>query len=343
VSTPASPPTDLRPLALGEIVDRTATFWRTHLGALFRLFLGYQLCVYALSKSFVLLASRYFPLFGRGGVQLASNLDAAALLKQYLSACAAAMLLAVAVLWMSWQIGVAGTRYAVTRLTGAPAPLEDCLRRMWQKFGATTGAFLLSLLWALGISLLCMLPGTVMAVLGALFAFGTTLGLVAVIGGIILTVLGGVVGLLWYALRFMLVSQVLAMEDVGALGAYRRCGALVRGKLGAGPMGRVALRATLLYTSVLLLVFSVSIVSSMPSFIIQVVFGHIFDPSRTNPDAVPQLLLVPAELFQVGIQALFAPLVMLCAAFFYVDMRVRREGLDLELKLGATQPPEAQG
>jgi len=327
----AKAPVELRPLALGEIVDRTATFWRQHVGALFRLFLGYQLCVYAFSKGFALLASRYFPLFGRGGVQLVSSLDPAELREQVLSGLGAVLILVFGLWWMSWQVGVAGTHFAVSRMTGTPAPLEACLGRMWRKAGATTGVYFVSLLWAVGACVLCMLPGVGVMVLGLLASADGPLRLVLVIVGLCLCGLGYLVALLWYALRFMLVSQVLAMEEVDAFGAFRRSGALMRGTLGEGLLGRVALRATLLYTAVMLLLFSINLVAATPSMIIQSVYGHIFEGARANPDAVPQLLLIPVELLQVGLQAVFAPLAVLCAAVFYVDMRVRREGFDLEL------------
>ena len=72
---------------------------------------------------------------------------------------------------------------------------------------------------------------------------------------------------------------------------------------------------------------------ALPALVVQGVYGNIFDPTHATPDAVPQALLVPAELLQVLVQSLFSPLYIAFAALFYVDMRVRREGLDLELAL----------
>ena len=44
-------PPDLRPLELGELIDRTISFWRAHLKPLFALGVGFQLVIYALSKA----------------------------------------------------------------------------------------------------------------------------------------------------------------------------------------------------------------------------------------------------------------------------------------------------
>lgn len=331
--TPASNPPDLRPLELGEIVDRTATFWRSNLGALFRLFLAYQLTVYVVMKVCTFAIYRAFPLFTRGrAISESTNLDA--LVPQFLGGTSALMVVAIVVWWATWVTGVAGTRYSVDLMLGKPASLEQGVRRAWQKLSATTGAFALSLVWGFGVGLLCMVPGVALIGLGAWI--GGLGALLAVLGAIVLG-LGMIGALLWYALRFMLVAQVLAMEDVGAWGALRRSGRLLSGRIGPGFFSLVAVRATILYTAVMFLLLSVNLVSSMPALIIQSTYGHIFDPAHSDPNAVPQALLIPAELFQVGLQALFSPLLVIFAAVFYVDMRVRREGLDLELKLAA--PP----
>ena len=60
---------DLRPLSLGEIIDRAATIWRTHWKALFKLFLGFQLATYVLMKGWELVAKTWFPI-SRGGARL---------------------------------------------------------------------------------------------------------------------------------------------------------------------------------------------------------------------------------------------------------------------------------
>ncbi|HLL55736.1 MAG TPA: hypothetical protein VK447_19400 [Myxococcaceae bacterium] len=330
---PPAPP-DLRPLALGEIVDRTATFWRKNLGPLFRLFLGYQLVVYLMVKGYTLLGRRYFPSFQQGS-DFGRGLGEDALFQQVAAGFGATVALGLVLGWSNWVAGVAGTRFAVKRMLGEPASLEDGVRRAFSRLGTTTFAFLASLLWAFGMLLVCMLPGIGVTVLGAINGRDGRGVIVFVIFAVLFLVLGMLAGLLWYALRFMLTSQVLAMEDVGAWEALRRAGVLISGKIGEGFMDRVAVRATVLYTAVIFLLLSINLVSSMPSLIIQSTYGNLFDPAKRNPDAVPQALLIPAELFQVAFQAVFAPILVIFAAVFYVDMRVRREGLDLELKLGS--------
>ena len=94
-------------------------------------------------------------------------------------------------------------------------------------------------------------------------------------------------------------------------------------------------------TWVFAILLVVGIVTGVPAMIVEFAYGHPFDPAGSDPDAVPQLLLIPAQLLQVGAQAVFSPLYLVFGALFYVDMRVRREGLDLELKLEATSAADA--
>ena len=56
---------------------------------------------------------------------------------------------------------------------------------------------------------------------------------------------------------------------------------------------------------------------------------------RDRLSLAPQALFVPAELLQVVGQAVFNPLGLVVYATLYLDMRVRREGLDLERRLDA--------
>src|SRR5207244_5838915 len=60
---------DLRPLTLGEVVDRSASLWRAHWKALFQLYLGFQLGEFVLLKAWEVITVRYFPI-ARGGQRM---------------------------------------------------------------------------------------------------------------------------------------------------------------------------------------------------------------------------------------------------------------------------------
>ena len=149
-------------------------------------------------------------------------------------------------------------------------------------------------------------------------------------------VLATIVLILWFIIRFILVSQIIAMEPLGALAAFRRADALSSGRVETGAGGLVKLRLTVLVTIMGSVLFIVNTVASMPIFVAAAVYGAGLGPGHGIDDVVPLAVMVPLQLVQTVLSALVAPLYVIFQTFFYADMRVRREGLDLELALQAT-------
>ncbi|WP_375773151.1 hypothetical protein NR798_20420 [Archangium gephyra] len=333
------PPSDLRPLALGEIIDRAATFWRKHFKTLFLLSLGFNLVSYILTKGLQLAAQRSY-----GAILTAlRGQDLSALASEY----GRFLPMLVAILGISYWVyslnTLAVARYVVPTQLGESASPADGMQRVLKKAGTFTGAYLLSLLWAVGAMLLMMLPGALLTGAGGLIVVRTegavsgarVLGWILVAVGPILMALGLLGGLLWYLLRFSLLAPVLAMEELPVVRSFRRSGALLSGRVAPGFTGRVTVRAMLLVTVVSLILLAVSILCGLPAMLVQLTHGNPLDPAAAAANPVPQSLLVPAELLQVVGQAVFNPLGIVVYAMLYLDMRVRREGLDLERRLEA--------
>jgi hypothetical protein len=338
---PVSPPlSDLRPLGLGEIIDRSATFWRKHLKHLFLLSFGFNLLTYILTKS-LQLAMRSTLAMLQGATKGEGDMEAALLGYGQFLLMTAGML--VATFWLYWLSTLVVSRYVVPAQLGEPVAPAEGVRRGLNRLGTFTGAYALSLLWAVGANLLMVLPGGLVSVAGgAMLALSSAPGLrmaggIVLVVGILLVMLGGLAGLLWYLLRFSLLGPVLAMEELSAVRAFRRSGELLSGRVEPGFLGRVRVRAMILVTVVSAILLAVSILSGMPALIVQFAYGNPLDPMNANP--VPQALLVPAELLQVMGQAVFSPLGLVFYALMYLDLRVRREGLDLEQRLEARSTP----
>ncbi|HEX8821974.1 MAG TPA: hypothetical protein VF794_18750 [Archangium sp.] len=336
-----SPPlSDLRPLGLGEIIDRSATFWRKHLKHLFLLSFGFNLLTYILTKS-LQLAMRSTLAMLQGATKGEGDMEAALLGYGQFLLMTAGML--VATFWLYWLSTLVVSRYVVPAQLGEPVAPAEGVRRGLNRLGTFTGAYALSLLWAVGANLLMVLPGGLVSVAGgAMLALSSAPGLrmaggIVLVVGILLVMLGGLAGLLWYLLRFSLLGPVLAMEELSAVRAFRRSGELLSGRVEPGFLGRVRVRAMILVTVVSAILLAVSILSGMPALIVQFAYGNPLDPMNANP--VPQALLVPAELLQVMGQAVFSPLGLVFYALMYLDLRVRREGLDLERRLEARSTP----
>lgn len=332
------PLSDLRPLALGEIIDRSATFWRTHLKPLFLLGLGFNLVTYILTKSLQLLMQDSLTTIQ--GAATGGDLETMGL--EYARFLSATVGMMVAAFWLYFLGMLVVARYVVPTVLGEPARPVDGLRRALQRLGVFTGAYLLSLLWGAVVTLLLTLPGVGLFGAGVvvLTQQGATgarvLGGVLLFGGAILAGLGLLAGLLWYLLRFSLLAPVIAQEDLSAVRSFRRSGELLSGRVEPGFLGRVKVRAMLLVTVVSVILLAVSLLSGMPALIVQFSYGNPMDPMAAAANPVPQGILVPAELFQVLGQAVFNPLGLVVYAMFYLDLRVRREGLDLEQRVEAT-------
>ncbi|MDC0707341.1 hypothetical protein POL68_02555 [Stigmatella sp. ncwal1] len=331
-----------RPLALGEMIDRSATFWRAHLKPLFWLCFGFELVNYILTKAMVLSLERTNALFQADATAQAQS-DPLGMLGDAGIMLVSSSALWLVLIWSYWMATLAVTRYVVPLQFGETAQPADGLRRGWSKLASFTGAYLLSQLWALGALLAMVLPG------GALFGVGFLLardgegasGLVSIVLiaiGSLLIFLGALAALLWYFLRFSLLAPVFAMEDLGAVAAFRRSGRLISGRVQAGFLGHVKVRAMLLLTIMSGILIAISFVSGLPAWIVRLSYANPLDPVAVAANPIPQTLLVPVELIQVVGQSLFTPLALVFSAMFYLDMRMRREGLDLERRLDAPRP-----
>jgi hypothetical protein len=329
-----APALDLRPLDMGELVDRSTGLWRRHLRELFRLQLGFSLVLYALGKGVVLSVARWSPLF-LGGEAFTNAVTSRPeeVLRQLPAALGLFSVYFVLSGWVNWQGWVAVSDFAVGRWLQRDVSVEGSLRRALRRASASSGAFAIATLYVLASTTVFMLPGA--GLFGLILAAVSSPVVAGVLGvvGAVLVALGGLAGILWCVLRFLLTCQVLAVEDVSGLQAIRRSGRLISGRVGPGFLGWVKVRATILVTVVALMVLVVMLVSGLPSLVVQVIYGNLLDPAHATPQAIPQGMLVPAELIEVLVQSAFSPLYIAFAALFYADMRVRREGLDLELAL----------
>lgn len=325
----------LRPLGLGELIDRSVNFWRSHWRPLFWLLLGFQLVEGALLAAARGLTRVLFP--------LASDVEA---IKQGTDGAVVHMggalsllaLAAIGSLFVAQIAGVAATHFSFSRLTDRGHPDgSDSFRHAASRLGTITGAFLLSMAWSVVVMVLLLLPaaglGAGAIALGLSHQGGPALAL-AVLAAMAL-ILGAIVLVLWFAIRFILVSQIIAVEPLGAVATFRRANAMSSGRIAPGAGGLVKLRLTVLVTIISMVLLMVGLVASMPMLIAGAVFGANFTPGHTLNDVIPLWALLPLQLLQSVLGALSAPLYVVFQTFFYIDMRVRREGLDLELALGA--------
>ncbi|MFO0597542.1 MAG: hypothetical protein U0228_19710 [Myxococcaceae bacterium] len=323
----------LRPLGLGELIDRSFNFWRSHWKPLFQLVLGFQLVTYVVVASSQGISRKLFPL-ASDPVALQKTPDLA--LPHLMGQIGMLTLASVVALYVSQVATVAITWFTWNRVTGrgTPGPRES-FQHAAARFGSISSAFALSMAWSAGAFVLSTIPG---AALGALSTLLLTRDSRA--GAVALLVLATVVLLvawvalfLWFVLRFILVSQIIAVEDAGGLAAFRRSNVLSSGRVGPNVIDLVKLRLTVLVTVMGVIFVVLTMVNSMPLLIVGSIYGANFNPGTTVNDVVPAWVLLPVQLLQTVAGSLIAPMLGVFQSWFFVDMKMRREGLDLELAL----------
>jgi hypothetical protein len=238
-------------------------------------------------------------------------------------------------LFVSQFTSVAATHFLYGRVLGTSSPtVSASLAVARDALGPSTGAFALSLGWTALAQVLALLPAALSG-LGA-FALQSSAPLAGgalLVLAVVALVLGEIVLVLWFIIRFVLMPQVIAVEHASAFAAFRRADTLSSGRVGEGLLGVVKLRLTVLISVVGAILVLLSVVNSVPSLVLGAIYGASFQPGHTVDDLVPQAILVPVEVLEVMVGSLIAPLFDAFKVVFYVDMRTRREGLDLELKL----------
>lgn len=332
--------TSLRPLALGEIIDRSASAWREHWKPLFRLYLGFQLVQYVLLKLWQLALQAWFP------AALSSARMAEAIKTSPLSAALQLLVgmgtLLLTTLYFTQVASVALTGFVYPRLTGTGQPsLGDALRLGLRRLGPTSGAFAISVGWSVVVALLIQVPtAALLGITAALAAKSSAVGM-AIFAGLtgLVGALASLLTLQWFIVRFFCLSQVAAVEDIGAWRIFQRANELSSGRVEPGLLGLVKMRLTMLITVVGAILGILFIVTSVPEALVEVLYGNALDPTNADHSAVPATLLIPAELLQLVASSAFAPVYAVFQVLFYVDMRVRREGLDLELELAPKPAP----
>lgn len=270
---------DLRPLSLGELLDRTFTLYRGH----FLLFAG----ISAIPHVFVLLIQLAQTMFSpAGGIfAVATNPNVSGQMPGFSAAGIADTLafgfaaLVVSVLASLYSQGA--TVIAVSDLyLGRTMTLGEAFRRVRGEIGTIFGV----------------------AVLGGL----------AVIGGLILLIIPGI----YIALRLAVAVQAAVLENIGPADAMSRSFSLTKDNAG---------RVFLIYLLYIFLLYGAVALLGMP-FIVGTML------TKSNPD----LLRLFTMLTQVGsfiAEALVIPFATIAMSLFYYDMRVRKEGFDLQMMM----------
>jgi hypothetical protein len=299
---------ELRPLSLGELMDRTFQLYR----ARFALFFGIAAVASALEMVWSL--GRIF--------------EAKALVSRHLSPVTIQATTSATGI-VSWAVtfGVAGLAMAATNRAvtavyeGKPTGIASAygqtrphwLRYMW----LNVVTFLLA--WGLVVLILGVAVGAVLVARKATSLSQANM-VTFIYGGVGLFILLALPLCVWLTLRYALANPASVTETLGVRKALKRSVFLSKEMRG---------RIFVLLLVIFLAQTIVAIALTAPVFALLI----------RNPNHVP--LAVTAYLLVVGFvdSALIKPIYSIGLTLFYLDARIRKEGFDVEWLLEHSAPP----
>ncbi|MFF8840587.1 hypothetical protein [Streptomyces sp. NPDC015130] len=305
----------LRPLGMGEILDGSVktlrTYWRT--------VLSFSVTVAVISQIANILAERYLvpktPAISPDATpaeQLEQSVQSA---QNSMIALAPALLVTL----MASVVCAALLTVVVSRaVLGRPVSLGEAWREARPRLLQLIGLTLLMAALSAGILFVGLLPGLLV---------GGTLG-----GALILFLgLGATAVMVWLVVRFSLASPALMLERQGVMTSLRRSAKLVQGS-----WWRIF--GITVLTQLLIFVFAMII--AIPFTIVAIaVDGEGFSGLLTG--SAPTFgwsFLIITGIGGILTSAVTYPISAGVTVLLYVDQRIRREALDLELARAAGLP-----
>ncbi len=297
----------IRPLGLGEVIDRAVALTRRHFRPLFLAMLVLEAPALALAHAQQARTGELLGLVSdpvRAGAALAP-----------LGASFAALLAVLLALQLAATAAAAAIVAPSLDPRGAAGP--SAARRVLAV--STSGAVQLA---ALAVAPAAgALPGIVLAVR----AQALETRLVGIVAALV-----GSLGLFLLALvRLVLVPAVAAVEGRGGVSAALRSWRLMAPRRGSSLVDRPGVRASLVLMATFLLALAVNGVAGVPRAIAARVAG------TTGPlgllGTLPLAAEVPISLFEAAASAALQPFSLVAVAVLYFDRRARTEALDVEI------------
>ncbi|BFP54873.1 hypothetical protein ACWGBY_26355 [Streptomyces griseus] len=305
----------LRPLSLGEILDGSVSALRAH----WRTALGFSLAVSVVTQIGIILMQRYLlpePTSvdpnATGAEALRQTADSAR--STLLALGPASLVSMIATLFTASIVTVVISRSVLGRPTTLSDAWAEARPRILPLLGLTVlVAVIMATIMTVGIG-----PGLLLgSEAGAALAF---LGFAA-----------ACVVMLWLNVSFALAAPALMLERQSIVAALRRSAKLVRGAWWR-TFGILALTW--------LLTFLLTFLVSIPFGAIAVIADgtDVSEFFSSNPPSFGWPFLIITGIGEVIVSTLIYPFVAGVMALLYVDQRIRREALDLDLARAADLP-----
>ncbi|MEU5819503.1 glycerophosphoryl diester phosphodiesterase membrane domain-containing protein [Streptomyces sp. NPDC047803] len=305
----------LRPLGVGEILDGAVSTMRAH----WRTVLGITLTVSVITQTAILLIRRYLL---PDPPSVDANATGSEALRQLneslrynlLDGAPPQLVSMLATIFTTAVLTVVISRSVL----GRPVTLSDAWAEARPRLLPLLGLTLLLAVTAAAIMTAGILPG---------FLIGDTAG----VGLAFLGLLAAIIIFLWLAVRFILAAPALMLERQSIIASMRRSAKLVRGAWWR-MFGILAL------TWVLTVI--VALVVGIPFAIVAVGLddGSLSSFLTKGPSEFGWPFLIVSAIGDVVVTTITYSLSAGVMALLYVDQRIRREALDLDLARAAGLP-----
>ena len=296
---------DLRPLTLGELLDRSFWLFRRHFG----LFVG-LMAVPSVITLFFGVVLLVFPEIIKDPQRTGSEPDPATI-ALFAVVGILGFTVFMIVYWVAYMITLGATTAAVSELyVGRTATIVSSYARVRGMVGKLA---LVTLLIALRVLAVFIVSFAVAAVVGIVLAIALgPLAMVLVFAG----TMAGMLACFVYSLRFSVAVPALVLEQVTAADAVRRSVDLTKDNLG---------RTAVILVFALIITYATLALFQAP-FTVAAVFA--------GPESSTAFWLNMIGTFTGTIAgAISGPLMIIALALLYYDLRIRKEGLDLAIMM----------
>jgi Membrane domain of glycerophosphoryl diester phosphodiesterase len=305
---------DLRPLTLGELLDRSFSLYRRQ----FWLFVGIMALPSLLALAFGVIVAVFNPQPMNPDSVAARDTDPSeivgALIWFFL-----AMAGMLVVYFITYAVALGATTVAVSELyMGRRVSIRSAYVPLRGKVGRLALLLVLVSLRMFGVLILMFMAIGFGGVIGSLGS--GALGVLAVLIGVV----GAFAVWLWMVLRYAVSVPAAVLENETATEAIRRSIELTRGSL-----GRVfaLLAFTMIITYAVLGMFQGPFIAA---------------GMMAGPETATAFWMNLAGTLSGSVAGAFtAPLMIVAFAVLYYDLRVRKEGLDLQVMLANLDSPDA--
>jgi hypothetical protein len=312
---------DLRPLTLGELLDRSFRLFRRH----FWLFVGLMTL-----PSVLVLLLNLAVLVAPDVLEPGENPEAAldpAVIAEMLAAVATFLVLMIGY-FVAYVVTLGATTVAVSELyLDRPATIASAYAHVRGHIGRLVLLMILVGLRLLGLFLAAMIPMIIFAVVLGIAAgpIGGAIAGMAVVLGTFATMLGAFL----FSFRYAVAVPALVLESITASEAIRRSVFLIRDNFW---------RTGILVVFATIITYAAMAIFQMPFMI------GVYAAGPESP-ATFWWSLAGSISGAIG-GAVTGPLMIVALALLYYDLRIRKEGLDLQIMMATLDqqtPPGTAG